>query len=121
MSYEIDSSILTIRASGTPTLQDRKPVYDTVRADTAVPDGARLLLDIRKIDAAMYSGHAVIERFRVLFDQLGSKLGPACAMLVPSGLADQERVFQDAGRGFGLRVRVFTDEPSARRWLAAER
>ena len=65
LSYEIAGSILTLRASGTPTLKERKPVYDAVRADAAVPNGASLLLDIREIDTAMYSDHAVVERLRV--------------------------------------------------------
>jgi hypothetical protein len=121
LSYEIDGSILTLRASGTPTTADRQPVYDAVRADARVPNDARLLLDIREIDVAMYGEHAVVERFRVLFDQLGLKLGPACAMLVPPGLADRARMFQEAASEFGLQVRIFTDEPSARQWLTSYR
>lgn len=80
-----------------------------------------LLLDIREITIALYSGHAVVERLRVLLDQLGPKLGPACAVVVPSGLANQPDMFQEAGTRIGLRVRIFTDEPSARRWLSTSR
>jgi hypothetical protein len=121
LSYEIDGSVLTLRAAGTPTLKERKPVYDAVRADAAVPKGARLLLDIRDIDVAMYSEHAVVERFRVLIDHLGPKLGSVCAMIVPPGLTDQVRFVQEAGSGVGLQVFVFTDEPSARDWLSTYR
>ena len=67
----------------------------------------------------MFNGYAVVERFGVLLDQLGPKLGGACAMVVSSTLADQAGMFQEAGTGVGLRVRVFSDEPAARLWLAA--
>lgn len=121
LSYEIAGSILTLRASGTPTQKERKPVYDAVRTDAAVPNGARLLLDIRKIDAVMYSEHAAVERLRVLIDALGPKLGPVCAMVVAPSLMNQGRLIQEAGSGVGLRVALFTDEPSARHWLSAYR
>jgi hypothetical protein len=57
----------------------------------------------------------------VLLDQLGPKLGPACAMLVTPRVSDQASVFQTEALGFGLRVSLFNDEPSARRWLTAYR
>ena len=121
LSYETDGSILTLRASGTPTLKERKPVYDAVRADPAVPKGARLLLDVREIDVAMYSDHAAVERFRVLIDQLGPKLGPVCAIIAAPWLMKQMRVMQEAASGVGLRICLFTDEPSARHWLSTYR
>ena len=121
LSYEIAGSILTLRASGTPTLKERKPVYDAVRADAAVPNGARLLLDIREIDSAMYSEHAVVERLRVLIDQLGPKLGSLCAMVVSPSPMNQAHIMEEAGNGVGLRVALFTDEPSAREWLSTYR
>ena len=120
-SYEIAGSLLTLRASGTPTLKERQPVYDAVRADAAVPNGAQLLLDIREIDAAMYSEYAVDERLRVLIDQLGPKLGSECALVVAPSLMNQERIMQEAGSGVGLRVSLFMDEPSARKWLGTYR
>ena len=94
-------------------------MYAAVRADAAVPDGALLLLDQREIDVAMMRGHLVVERLRVLFDQLGPKLGPMCALIFAPGLAEQAHVFQTEAVGFGLRVEVFSDEPSARQWLGA--
>jgi hypothetical protein len=47
LSYEIDDSILTLRASGTPTLNVRQPVFDAMWADACVPHGALLLIDAR--------------------------------------------------------------------------
>jgi len=116
-SYESDGAILILRASGTPTDRERKPVYDAVRADPNVPKNALLLLDVREIDVSMFSGHALLERLRALTEQLGRKLGPVCALIVPPELSIHGALFRDTGLLVGLRVRLFTDEPSARLWL----
>lgn len=117
LSYEIDGSILTLRVSGTPTLSDRQPVFDAVRADARVPRNALLLFDVRELAVGMWSEYTVVERLRVLFDQLGPKLGPACAVIAAPALTEQSRQFQMAALDFGLRVGLFNDEPSARQWL----
>jgi len=120
LSYEIDGLILTLRASGTTTIAQRKPVFDAVRADLRVPNGALILLDVRKVEAGM-GKHVVIERLRVLLDELGPKLGPACAMIVTLRILDQASMFQAEAVGFGLLVKLFSDEPTARQWLGAYR
>jgi hypothetical protein len=118
VSYEIDGSILTFRASGTTTVDQREPVFDAVRADARVPNGALVLLDVREVNVGM-SKHVVVERLRVLLDQLGPKLGPACALIVTPELGDQANIFQTEAIGFGLRVELFGDERIARQWLNA--
>jgi hypothetical protein len=120
VSYEMDGSILTFRASGTTTHDQRKPVFDAVRADARVPNGALVLLDVREVDVGM-SKPVVVERLRVLLDQLGPKLGPACALIVTPEVGDQASIFQTEAIGFGLRVKLFSDEPTARLWLNALR
>jgi hypothetical protein len=120
LSYEIDASILTLRVSGALTANEREAVFDAVRADARVPRGALLLIDARERDLAP-SEFAVVERLRVLLDQLGPKLGHECAVVVPAELAAQWRIFQEAASGAGLQVALFSDEPSARRWLEAQR
>ncbi len=120
LSYAIDGSILTIRASGTQTRDEREPLFVAVRADARVPNAALLLLDVREVDVGM-SAPAVLERLRVLFDLLGPKLGAVCAVIVTAGLADQARLFQAEAIGFGIRVRLFSEERSARQWLNANK
>jgi len=117
VSYEIDGSILIFRASGTTTRYQREVVFEAVRADARVPNGALVLLDVREVDVGM-SKHVVVERLRVLLDQLGPKLGPACALIVTAGVGDQARIFQTEAIGFGLRVELFSDERAARQWVA---
>jgi hypothetical protein len=120
VSYEIDGSILTFRASGTTTREQREPVFAAVRADARVPNGALVLLDVREVDVGM-SAPAVVERLRVLFDLIGPKLGTACAMIITPELGDQARLFQTEATGLGLRVKLFSDERIARRWLNANK
>jgi hypothetical protein len=120
LSYEIDDSILTFTVSGTPTLSQRQAVFDAVRADAGVPSGALVLLDVRQVDVAG-NEYTPVEQLRSLVNQLGPKLGPACALLVRPEATIQARIFQDAGIGVGLQVGLFTDEPSARQWLSASR
>ena len=116
LSYEIDGSVLTLRVSGTITPKERRHVFAAVQADARVPNGALVLLDVRKSTVRLHD-YAVIERVRVLIDQLGSKLGRACAIVNPLGPDKQSGVFQDAASDFGLWVRCFRDEASARDWL----
>ena len=52
---------------------------------------------------------------------LGPKLGRVCAVILVSDLAAQFRLFQLAGSVVGLRVELFSDEPSARLWLGTQR
>jgi hypothetical protein len=116
VSYEFDGSILTFRASGTTTRAQREPVFEAVRADARVPNGALVLLDVREVDIGM-SKHVVLERLRVLLELLGPKLGAACALIIAPEHGDQASVFQTEAPGFGLRVKLFSDEQSARQWL----
>jgi hypothetical protein len=116
LSYEIDGSILTLTATGTTTLEQRRPVFEALRADARVPDGALLLIDGRDVTGGM-SEYVVIERLRVLFEGLGVKLGPVCALIVAPGIAEEGRLFQTEALGFGLRVALFDNELSARQWL----
>jgi hypothetical protein len=120
LSYEIDGSVLILRASGTTTRDQREPVFAAVRADVCVPNGAPVLLDVREVDVGM-SKHVVVERLRVLLDLLGPKLGAACALLVTRELGDQSRIFETEAAGFGLRAKLFTDERTARQWLMRPR
>ena len=103
-----------------PTVEQREPVFAAVRADARIPNGALVLLDVREVDVGM-SKHVVVERLRVLLDQLGPKLGPARALIVTAGVGDQARIFQTEAIGFGLRVELFSDERAARQWLNALR
>jgi hypothetical protein len=118
LSYEADGSILILRASGTSTADERGSALDTVRADERVPTGALLLLDAREVDVDA-SKEAMVERLHMLLHHLGPKLGHVCAVLAAPRVRDQAGIFKAAAVGIGLRAEIFSDEPSARRWLNA--
>ena len=116
LSYEIDGSILILRASGTATAEERASALDAVRADERVPSGAPLLLDAREVDG-IAGKQVVVERLHMLLQHLGPKLGQVCALLVASRVREQADIFQREAVGIGLRVELFGNEPSALRWL----
>jgi hypothetical protein len=120
LSYEIDGSILTIRASGRTTIAQRQLVFDAIRDDMNVPKHALILIDIHQLDDM--NEYLLADRLRVLFDHLGPKCGQTLAVIIPSALgADQARVWKSKPIDFGLRVSLFTDEQLARDWLNSYR
>jgi hypothetical protein len=116
LSYEVDGSILIVRASGTTTADERQSVSNAVRADERIPNGAPLLLDAREVDV-IAGKQVMVERLRGLLHHLGPKLGQVCALLVTQRVREQADIFQRVAVGIGLRVELFGDEPAARRWL----
>jgi hypothetical protein len=113
LSYEVDGSILIVRASGTTTNDEREAVSDAVRADERVRNGAPLLLDAREVDG-IGDRQAVVERLRSLLQHLGPKLGQVCALLVTPKVRDQADTFKTEAVRIGLRVELFADEAAAR-------
>ena len=83
-----------------------------------MPLGALVLMDITRADPIADVAE-MQRRTRLFTDRLGSKLGPACAVVVPPRLTEISEKFlslrTDPG---GLRVALFRDEPTARQWLA---
>jgi hypothetical protein len=122
-SYEVDGSILILRASGTTTLSERQRVFNAgpMRPFRLMRCCCSTSVRSTSVRAISPSANTPGLNAYVLVDQLGRKLGPVCAVIVSPGLAEQSRLFQDAGSGVGLRVGLFRDEPSARQWLRAHR
>lgn len=118
LSYEIAGSILTIRAIGAPTAEHRDAVFAAVQADGRVPNGALLLIDASELTVPL-NKEAATERLRRWFEGLRPKVGRVCAVIVEIDRVVDSRFFQIAGTNLDLLVGVFTDEPSARRWLTA--
>jgi hypothetical protein len=116
MSYELDTAILTVRASGTPSLEDPQLLFETVREDPNIPRGALLLMDLRGLNTSTV-GLGAVERLRLLLELLGPKLGWVCALIVDPVLAEDARTFQAEAKRMGLRVEIFSDAPPAEQWL----
>lgn len=118
LTYEVDGTILKLTLKGTPSESQRSQTHADIASDPQVPLGALLLIDITRADPI--EDLAEIERrTRLLTDRVGSKLGPACAVVVSPRLTEISEKFlsrrTDPG---GLRVALFRDEPTARQWLS---
>ena len=118
LTYEVDGTILKLTLKGTPSESQRAQVHAEIASDPRVPLGALILIDITRADPIDDIAE-MDRRTRLLTNRLGSKLGPACAVVVPPRLTEISEKFlsvrTDPG---GVRVALFRDEPSARQWLA---
>ena len=118
LTYEVEGTILKLTLKGTPSEAQRALVHAEIANDPNVPLGALLLMDITRADPIEDLGE-MQRRTKLLTDRLGSKLGPACAVVVPPRLTEISEKFlsvrTDPG---GLRVALFRDETAARQWLA---
>lgn len=116
LSYEIDGVILTRRASGKVSLAERHKAFKAIRRDTRVPNAALVLLDVHAVEAAITETE-IIERVQALRDQLGVKMGPACAMVVGENLDTNAALFREIAIASGLHVAILRNEKAAHRWL----
>jgi hypothetical protein len=117
ISYRVDGPIL-ILTIGASTYAERTAVYEKVRADPSVPNGALLLFDAREFEEALTES-LVWQRVALLRQQLGPKLGLVCAVLVSEQSVVGVRLFQIVAAEHELRVGLFRDEAEARQWLSA--
>ena len=92
ISYRVDGPILVLTL-GVSTWVERSALYETIRADPSVPNNALLLIDARQFQDAV-TEPLLRQRFALLRQQLGPKLGQVCAILVSEqGMVDV-RLFQ---------------------------
>ena len=118
LTYEVEGTILKLTLRGTPSEAQRALVHSEIANDPNVPMGALLLMDITRADP-IEDVAEMQRRTKLLTDRLGSKLGPACAVVVPPRLTEiSERFLSTRTDPGGLRVALFRDEPTARQWLA---
>ncbi len=115
--YAFRGGVLELTSSGPYASEEWDAVFDAVRADPAVPDGAPLIIDSRELQVKM-SAIRLIDRITNLRHRLGPKMGTACAMVVsPENalLSHQFRHF--AEDSIDLRVGVFANMDDARKWI----
>ena len=88
--------------------------------DSRVPISALVILDVQRVEVAA-SQDAIIERAHALREQLGPKLGPACAIIVGGNLTADAEIFREVAIDRGLHVAIVPSEIAARDWLSAYR
>lgn len=116
-SYRSDGQFVVLTSSGINTAGERQAVFDAIRSDPTVPDGANLIIDIRNYEARLTQAE-LQDRVRTLLDTLGGKIGIACAVIVRDATQPVALSFQLVAANMNFRVGVFRDEESARKWLA---
>jgi hypothetical protein len=118
LTYRVEDGLLILTAVGSPTFLQRRATFEEVRADPAVAERAPLLLDTRALTDVMTSTEGQ-QRLSELVTGLGSKMGHACAVLSSGWNPLATHFFQVTAGEHGVRVGLFDDETTARRWLAA--
>ena len=117
LEYAVTGSILVLRPRGTPRDEERRDIYEAIARDPRVPNGALLLVDWARMDGT--TSREIERRTQLLMARLGRLIGPVCAVIVPPRLALEGAEIRRVAAGAGLRVGLFADEASARRWLSA--
>ena len=118
ITYRMDGPLLIVTKSGTSTPRERAIVFDAMRTDPVVPNGALLLLNMRDDEDAP-EGTELGNRFLELTTALGLKLGPACAVIVHDQHDSDARALRTIPATQGLCVVIVRDETVARAWLSA--
>lgn len=118
-SYKADGSFVTLTTDGKSTTDERQAVFDAIRIDPNVRNGAHLIIDLRKYEARLTQPE-IQNRVRALLATLGTKLDSACAVIVRDASLRFGMNFQMVAANLNFKVAVFQDESAARKWFARE-
>jgi hypothetical protein len=116
LSYRIDGRFVEIDLGERYTATELRDLFELIRSDQTVPDGALLLFEA-SARTQVLSEDDVRQRLRMLIDLLGSRVAPAFAAVVSSASALTGQVAQREAPAMGLRCGLFVDAERARRWL----
>jgi hypothetical protein len=116
MTYKADGRFITLTTTGKTTDAERQAVYEAIRADPNVPDGAFLVIDIRKYEILL-TQLELQRRVSALLEGLSTKVGTSCAIIVGDASLRVGLSFQLVAANSNFRVGVFHDEAGARNWL----
>jgi hypothetical protein len=118
-SYKASGPFVTLQSDGKADARERQAVFDAIRFDPKVHDGANLILDLRRA-VIQVTQSDLEERVRVLFSTLGARLGTACAVIVKDKSLRFGLNVQAIAGNMNFRVGIFHDEAVARKWLIAD-
>lgn len=117
ISYKVDGQFVILTANGKANERERSQLFEALRADPNVPDGAYLIIDIRDYEIRLTQAE-LEARVRAMVEALASKIGVASAVLVGDSSLRIGLGLQLVAGNMNFRVGVFHDEASARKWLA---
>jgi hypothetical protein len=114
--YKVDGPFVILATTGKDSAAGRQVTYNAIKSDPNVPDGAWLIIDLRKYEARLTQSELEV-RVRSLLDALGAKIGTACAVVVGDTSLRFGLSLQMVAGNMNFRIAVFNDEVSARNWL----
>lgn len=118
LSYRTDGQFVEISLGTTYETTELRKLFETIRDDPDVPDGALLLFDA-SCRTQVLSEDLVRARLEMYFEILRGRVAPAFAAIVSSASAVSGQTVQREAAAAGVRVALFLDFPSARRWLSS--
>ena len=118
LSYRTDGQFVEISLGTTYETSELRTLFETIRDDPDVPDGALLLFDA-SCRTQVLSEDLVRARLEMYFEILRGRVAPAFAAIVSSASAVSGQTVQREAAAAGVRVALFLDSPSARRWLSS--
>ena len=117
LSYRIVGRYIEVQIGEHYEMAEMRQLFEQIRNDANLPADALLLVDASRRHADSTESD-VRERARAFFDVLSGHV-IACALIVDDTMTIQSRHAQALASAEGLRIGLFTDEASARRWLSA--
>jgi hypothetical protein len=116
MIYRGDGPFVILTTNGKATDAERQSVFKAILSDPNVRDGAYLIIDLRKY-AVRLTQSELQDRVSALLGTLSTKIGSACAVIVGDTSLRMGLGVQLVAGNMNIRVNLFHDEKSARRWL----
>jgi hypothetical protein len=118
LPYRTDGQFVEISLGARYETTELRTLFETIRDDPRVPDGALLLFDASSRTQVM-SEHLARARLEMYLDILRGRAAPAFAAIVSSASALSGQTVQREAAAAGVRVALFLDSQSARRWLSS--
>ena len=118
LTYRTDGQFVEIDFGASYETTELRTLFETIRDDPGVPDGALLLFDARSRTQVL-SEDLVRARLEIYSDILRARVAPVFAAIVSSATVVSGQTVQREAAASGIRVALFLDSQSARRWLSS--
>jgi len=118
LTYRTDGRFVEIDLGTGYETTELRTLFETIRDDPRVPDGALLLFDASS-RLQVLSEDLVRARFEIYSEILRGRVAPVFAAIVSSATVVSGQTVQREVAANGIRVALFLDSQSARRWLSS--
>jgi len=118
LSYRTDGQFVEIDLGAGYETTELRTLFEAIRDDPGVPDGALLLFDASS-RVEVLPEDLVRARFEIYSDTLRGRVAPVFAAIVSSATVVSGQAVQREAAAAGIRVALFLDSQSARQWLSS--